>query len=222
MRRRGRAFAVRSGCGALVRTTVNATASLALVALALLLASTADATSARGGRLQAGLATDTARCDGLFHFLSVPGAVNLDGSRTGIEFLCQTGSTKSLCSSICTARAGASTAIHVTAGPTRPDSAPTTAPRSTTACSTRTPKRLGIYPVQVASPGRTVASATAANALMTDRKGDREDHCRGRAGETMRLLAERVGRPGRVLCRANRAVIRRVLQASDRGGSRGA
>src|SRR5215469_12180570 len=32
-------------------------------------------------------------CDGVFHWVYVAGAVNLDGSETGFEYLCQTGST---------------------------------------------------------------------------------------------------------------------------------
>src|SRR5579864_9038744 len=33
-----------------------------------------------------------ALCDSVFHFVYVRGAVNLDGSETGFEYLCQTGS----------------------------------------------------------------------------------------------------------------------------------
>src|SRR3974390_1610295 len=31
-------------------------------------------------------------CDGIFHWVDVPGNVNVDGSMTGFEYLCQTGS----------------------------------------------------------------------------------------------------------------------------------
>jgi hypothetical protein len=48
--------------------------------------------SVRSGEAQSGVATSSAQCDSTFHYVSVPGAVNIDGSPTGIEYLCQTGS----------------------------------------------------------------------------------------------------------------------------------
>ena len=47
-------------------------------------------------RSSAGPAGQTAAlCDGIFHWVSVPGTENLDGSETGFEYLCQTGSPNS-------------------------------------------------------------------------------------------------------------------------------
>jgi hypothetical protein len=50
--------------------------------------------SARVAQAQSGVAAGGARCDGTFHYVPVDGAVNIDGSPTGIEYLCQTGSSR--------------------------------------------------------------------------------------------------------------------------------
>src|SRR5207248_357041 len=34
----------------------------------------------------------TAKCDGIFHWVDVPGSECLDGTQTGFQYLCQTGS----------------------------------------------------------------------------------------------------------------------------------
>jgi hypothetical protein len=44
------------------------------------------------GTAQLSGVTGSAQCDGTFHYVPVAGAVNIDGSPTGIEYLCETGS----------------------------------------------------------------------------------------------------------------------------------
>jgi len=74
---------------------VAALAAAALAAaLVLLLACGNAAGSVRLDPAQSSVATGNARCDGIFHYVSVDGAVNIDGSPTGIEYLCQTGSAR--------------------------------------------------------------------------------------------------------------------------------
>jgi hypothetical protein len=65
--------------------------------LALLLATTTITLGISAGIAAKGAIAETsdtgsAQCDGVFHFLYVPGAENLDGSPTGIEYICQAGS----------------------------------------------------------------------------------------------------------------------------------
>jgi len=62
------------------------------VVILLLVPSGRAAGAVGGGWTQSEVASGSAQCDGIFHFLDVPGAENLDGSPTGIEYLCQTGS----------------------------------------------------------------------------------------------------------------------------------
>jgi hypothetical protein len=58
------------------------------------LAFTGSAGAAGLGAAQSGVATGSAQCDSTFHYVPVNGAVNIDGSPTGIEYLCQTGSAR--------------------------------------------------------------------------------------------------------------------------------
>ena len=85
----GRRRLLGSGRIQLCRGPVGRAAVLA--ALASLLAC-GNAIGSAGAQLQSGFGTGSARCDGVFHFLDVPGAQNIDGSPTGIEYICQTGS----------------------------------------------------------------------------------------------------------------------------------
>ena len=71
--------------------TRGSLARAAVVVLALVLACGCT-TGARVASGQGHLPAGRAQCDGIFHFVPVAGTVNLDGSPTGIEYICQTGS----------------------------------------------------------------------------------------------------------------------------------
>lgn len=75
-----------------LRRAARVAAPAVLVAFVVLLACGNAAGSVLLGPTQPGTASGSSRCDGIFHFLYVPGAENLDGSPTGIEYDCQTGS----------------------------------------------------------------------------------------------------------------------------------
>jgi hypothetical protein len=80
------------GC---VQSAGRTAVAVVLAVVIVMLPSGRAAGSVGGGSVQSELASGSAHCDGIFHFLYVPGAENLDGSPTGIEYICQTGSAHS-------------------------------------------------------------------------------------------------------------------------------